>query len=277
MTFLNLIAVQKTFQNAASTYDLSARLYREVGDRLLEHLDWVRIRPEWVLDLGASTGYITQLLEKRYPYAQVVAVDFAKKMLQQSKHTYALCADAAKLPLLDASVDLIVSGLMLPWCKDIPTVLIEMQRVLKPGGLLLFSTFGPDTLGELRASWATVDTFPHVHLFFDLHDLGDALLRARFADPITQTEWLTLIYPDACSLFKDLKNAGATNLLQEQRQTLTGKNRFQKFLAEYNTYKNEAQKLPATFEIIYGHCWKFDPPVRGDEIIIPVSSLKKLR
>ena len=161
---------------------------------------------------------------------------------------------------------------MLPWCNDVTTIFKEVRRVLKPGGLFLFSTFGPDTLGEMRASWAKVDEMPHVHLFYDLHDVGDALLRAEFADPVMQTEWLTLLYRTTNGLFQDLKNTGSLNILLERRKTLTGKQRFMQFLAEYDTYRDATGKLPATFEVVYGHCWKIE---KSKEVVIPLSAIKR--
>lgn len=271
--------LRRTFQHQASHYNSGAQLAEEIGRRLLEHLDWMRIKPARILDLGAGTGYITRLLEKRYPGMEIVAVDFADRMLQQfqpdGNNMYRVCVDAEKLAFADASFDLIASNLMLPWCEKLTEVFAEMQRVLKPQGLLLFSTFGPDVLGELRASWATADDSPHVHLFFDQHDLGDALLRAHFADPVMQAEWLTLHYQHAATLFNDLKHTGAYNQLLERRQTLTGKNRWQKFLAEYETYRDQEGNLPATFEIIYGHCWKVEPKNSEGEFRIAVGDIKK--
>ncbi len=279
---LDKTAIINAFQRAASTYDAASLLAREVGDRLLEQLDWMRIKPTRILDLGAGTGYITRLLEKRYRSADIIALDLASNMLQHyqpdpAHATYRICADAMHIPLANASCDLIVSNLMLPWCEPLPELFSEIQRVLTPSGLLLFSSFGPDVLGELRASWASVDDAAHVHLFLDLHDVGDALLRAHFSDPIVQTEWLTLTYKDAKTLFQDLKHTGATNLLHERRKTLTGKRRFQRFLAEYDTYRDTEGNLPATFEIIYGHCWKLlQQPTEAGEFRIAVEDIKKL-
>ncbi len=265
--------VQKTFAHSAATYDSAGVLYHEVADRLLAHLNWVRLEPAYVLDLGAGTGYITELLKKRYPYTHIISLDFAKEMLREKK---GVCADATELPLLDNSIDLIVSGLMLPWCENNEAVFAEVRRALKPGGLFLFSTFGPDTLGEMRASWATVDDKPHVHLFFDLHDVGDALLRTGFADPVMQTEWLTMRYQDVHHVCDDLKKTGSTNILLDRRITLTGKKRFQQFSAEYDTYRDLSGKLPATFEIVYGHCWKSEKrATQTDEIVIPVSQIRR--
>ncbi len=264
--------IQKIFARSAATYQTASALYQEAAHRLLEHLDWARLQPVCVLDLGAGTGHFTELLKKRYPYAAVLAVDVVKEVLQ----TGGICADAANLPLQNSSVDLVVSGLMLPWCNDNEAVFKEVSRVLKPGGLFLFSTFGPDTLGEMRASWASVDDQPHVHLFFDLHDVGDALLRAGFADPVMQTEWLTMLYQDVYQVCRDLKQTGSSNILLDRRMTLTGKKRFLGFVAEYETYRDGAGKLPATFEIVYGHCWQAAKK-GGDarEILIPVSQIRR--
>lgn len=268
--------IRQVFQRAALTYDSAALLAREIGDRLIEHLDWMRLKPQRILDLGAGTGYISRLLRERYPVADIINVDFAQNMLRQTKSTACVCADAMKLPFMQDAFDLVVSNLMLPWCEQLPEILAETHRVLQPSGLFLFSSFGPDALGELRASWATVDDMPHVHLFLDQHDIGDALLHAHFADPIMQAEWLTLTYQKITTLFSDLKNSGAQNVLRERRQTLTGKHRFQRFLAEYDTYRDEHGLLPATFEIIYGHCWKAQ--TRKDhpqEFLIAVEDIRR--
>lgn len=268
--------LQKIAQTAP-TYDAFATLYRKIADRLLTHLECVRLAPAVILDLGAGTGYISALLKKRYPYADIIALDFVEAMLSQNadKNRVSLCADAAHLPFRDASIDLIVSGLMLPWCENAEAIFMQVQRVLKPGGLFLFSTFGPDTLGEVRASWAAVDEMPHVHLFFDLHDIGDALLRAGFADPVMQTEWLTLLYKSAESLFQDIKKTGSSNILLERRMTLTGKKRFQRFLAEYDTYCDAKGAFPATFEVLYGHCWKSVKLLKqAGEVRIPIAEIQ---
>ena len=178
----NKQVIRARFNQAAKTYELTAELSHEMAQRLLEHLDWMRLNPERIVDLGAGTGYVTQLLEERYPQAQIFSVDFAQAMLQQhrtlsNKESARICADAEHIPFADESIDLVVSDLMLPWCQDIRKIFAEIWRVLKGNGILLFSTLGPDTLGELRASWATADDEPHVHAFFDLHDVGDMLLQ----------------------------------------------------------------------------------------------------
>jgi malonyl-CoA O-methyltransferase len=269
--------LKKKITQIAHSYDAFAALYRKIADRLLMHVECMRLAPSVILDVGAGTGYISALLKKCYPCADIIALDFVEAILSQNtdKNILSLCADAAHLPFADASVDLIVSGVMLPWCENAEAIFAQVQRVLKPGGLFLFSTFGPDTLGEVRASWAAVDEMPHVHLFFDLHDIGDALLRAGFADPVMQTEWLTLLYKSTESLFQDIKKTGSSNILLERRMTLTGKKRFQRFLAEYNTYCDEKGEFPATFEVLYGHCWKDIRSLqKAGEVKIPIAEIR---
>lgn len=280
MTFFLKQDIQHAFNQAAGDYDAVAVLPQEICNRMIERLDVMRILPITILDLGAGTGYGTQLLQKRYPDATVIALDLAEKMLNNQTyrdHPYKLCADAEQLPLANNSIDLIFSNLMLPWCNDIEVVFQEVKRVLKPNGLFLFSTFGPETLKELRFSWARVDNGSHVHLFFDLHDIGDALLRAHFSDPVMDMEMLTLTYKTAKQSLDDLRISGMYNILKDRKKTLTGKHLFQRFMENYKTWRQQDGMLPNTYEIAYGHAWKINATekLRSNEIAIPVSALKR--
>ena len=207
------------FNRAADTYDQALALPAEIGKRLLDRLDYIKVAPKTILDLGSATGHQTRALEKRYPKANIIALDFATNMLCKAKqqarwftHQHFLCADATHIPLPDHSVDLIYSNLLLHWISDLPSLFSELARVLKPTGLLLFTSLGPDTLKELRQSWASINNLPHVHSFLDMHDLGDGLLKFKFADPIVDMEKITLNYSTPDKLFKDLKSLGASNL-----------------------------------------------------------------
>jgi malonyl-CoA O-methyltransferase len=277
-------AVARAFARAAAGYDAAAVLQREIGTRLVERLTLMRLEPKTVLDLGCGTGRLTYILMKRYPQVQVVGVDLAPAMLQAARHrtpwawpwqrrTQWLAADAERLPLADASCDLIVSNLMLQWCNP-DTVFAECRRLLRPGGLLLFTTFGPDTLKELRAAWQAADGGVHVHDFIDMHDLGDALLRARFADPVMDVERLTLTYTDVQSLMRDLKAIGAHNAASVRPRVLTGKARFARFKTAYEQFRDRDGRLPASYEIVYGHAWA---PVmsKAGEAHVPLTSLKR--
>ena len=158
--------VTRQFNQAASRYDGVAIMQREAGDRMLERLDFVKLKPKTIIDVGAGTGYCAKKLRERYPEASVTAVDLAQSMLETIPEPIStICASAENLPLPDDSVDLVVSNMMIHWCLDVQKAIDEMHRVLKPGGLLLFTTLGPDSLHEMRESWATVDDFNHVHHF----------------------------------------------------------------------------------------------------------------
>lgn len=253
--------VRAAFDQAAAHYDEVAVLQREVGARLLERLELIKLQPRTILDLGAGTGLLTKQLAKRYGKAQVIALDLAPAMLQEAqKHTgwfskqRFVCGDAESLPLADDSVDMIFSNLTVQWCQDLDRAFRECYRVLRPGGLLLFSTLGPDTLKELRASWQSVDGYSHVNAFIDMHDIGDALIRARLADPVMDVERITLTYGKVMDLMRDLKTLGAHNLTDGRARGLTGKQRLAAMIEAYESYRENAM-LPATYEVVYGHAW----------------------
>ncbi len=272
--------VRASFERAAAGYDAAAVLQHEVGRRLLERLEWMRVAPRRVADLGCGTGRGTAGLQARYPEAEVVALDLAEGMLGVARHSVArsdatgwVCGDLAALPFAERSVDLLYSNLALQWCLDPAAVFAELRRVLRPGGLLLFTTFGPDTLGELRASWAEVDDRNHVNAFFDLHDLGDALVRARLADPVMDCEHITLTYPDVVALMRDLKAIGAHNVTAGRPRGLTGRRALATLADAYATFRRADGTLPATYEVIYGHAWR--APADSGEASVPASALSR--
>lgn len=253
--------VRRAFERAARHYDAAAVLQHEVRGRLLERLDLVGFTPEAILDAGAGTGTGAAQLLKRYRRARVVALDIATPMLREARRRKPwframplVCADAAALPLADESTDLIFSNLMLQWCDDLDRVFREFRRILRPRGLIIFSTFGPDTLREMRAAWRSVDGYSHVNRFIDMHDIGDALVRAELAEPVMDVEHLTLTYEDVFGLMRDLKSIGAHNVLRGRHHGLTGKSRMQAFAAAYEQFR-QAGKLPATYEVVYGTAW----------------------
>jgi malonyl-CoA O-methyltransferase len=278
--------IARTFSRAARTYDDAAVLHAEVGQRLCERLDLIRLQPEVILDIGAATGRFSRLLAKRYKHASVVSLDIAEGMLLEAKRQSRwfsrqrfVCGDAEALSLKDNSVDFIFSCLALQWCPDLEQVFREFFRVLKPGGLLLFATFGPDTLKELRASWAEVDLYAHVNTFVDMHDIGDMLLRSTFSDPVMDMEYFTLMYPNVLTLMHELKALGAQTLRGARRATLMGRQRLTRLAQTYETYRKDG-RLPATYEVIYGHAWKpTDPQIKvsGTETRIPLEAIKRVK
>ena len=284
-------SVRRSFDRAAPRYDAAAVLQREIGGRLLERLDYCRLAPKTILDLGCGTGQAIGALMRRYPKARVIALDFAFGMLRLARRRgtwlnrpRVVCADAEVLPLADGCVDLIVSNATLQWCNDLDRTFSDLLRVLRPGGLLMFSSFGPDTLKELRAAWAAADGQRpgHVHVspFADMHDVGDALVRARFADPVMDAEHLTLTYPGLRDLMRDLKGIGAHNAGRDRPRGLTGPRRLAALEAAYEAHRRDG-RLPATYEVVYGHAWAPDLAARGrhtdDGFAIPVGAIGRHR
>lgn len=280
-------AARRAFAAAAASYDQAAVLQREIATRLLEQLDYVRLQPQTVLDLGCGTGFALDDLARRYRRARLLALDFAEPMLARARRRGTwrnrprlLCADLLALPLATASVDLVYSNATLQWASDLPTAFAELRRVLRPNGLLMFTSFGPDTLHELRAAWAAADggRDAHVGTFIDLHDVGDALVRAGFADPVMDAERITLTYRSTRALMADLKALGAHNVLAGRPRGLTGRHRLAAVEAAYEAQRRDG-RLPATWEVVYGHAWAPAASARApqqrtaDGVLIPVGAI----
>ena len=262
--------MRRAFEHAAHSYDQAAVLQREVNQRMLERLDWIKLDPQCVLDAGAGTGVGARALATRYPKARVLGLDIAETMLQVARTSdpwwkrsmpfwsgnlpQYVGGDLSGLPLKTSSVNLLWSNLALQWCDDLQASFSEFQRVLAPGGLLMFSTFGPDTLRELRQAFSGIDGHTHVNRFVDMHDIGDQLLYAGFSTPVMDMEMITLTYPDVLALLRELKAIGAHNVTSGRGHGLMGKRKWNAMLQHYERLRHEG-RLPATFEVVYGHTW----------------------
>jgi malonyl-CoA O-methyltransferase len=291
------LVVRRAFARAAKTYDRAAVLQREVASRMLARLDVVKLVPAAILDAGCGTGEGSMELAARYPDARVVGFDVAHAMTQMAqdrvRHGRSLyrrlvapfarargpvpafvCADLNSLPFAGVAFDLAFSNLALQWVNDLPRVFAEMRRCLKVGALFTFTTFGPDTLKELRAAFARADAHTHVNRFVDMHDIGDMLVDAGFADPVMDMEQLTLTYPDPAALMRDLKALGATNATRGRPRGLTGRGRYAKVLAHLKRIAVDG-RLPATFEVVYGHAWKGEP--RRSAEGLPIVKMERRR
>jgi malonyl-CoA O-methyltransferase len=262
-------AVRRSFEHAASTYDAHAVLQHEVCRRMLERLDYIKLKPAAILDAGTGTGNAVPGLMARYPGVPLIALDLAHPMLERARGRlkwwqtlpamrpplHLVCGDIERLPIKSGSVTLVWSNLALQWVNDLPRTLAEFCRVLAPGGLLMFSTFGPDTLKELRSAYEDTDGRTHVSRFIDMHDIGDMLVGARYADPVMDMEQVTLTYPNVRVLMRELKAIGARNSTLDRPLALSAKSVLQQVERRYEAFRREG-KLPATFEVVYGHAWK---------------------
>lgn len=253
--------VRARFNRAHRTYDQFAIAQQEVGRRLEERFDLLKIEPARILDLGAGTGQMTRALQQRYPKAQVVALDLAEQMLSVIpktgrifKRRRVVCADMHQLPFTAGSFDVVVSNFSLQWSHDLGLVMNEVARVLASGGVFVFSTLGPDTLMECRQAWSKLDSVVHTHGFLDMHDVGDALLASCFADPVMDQERLTLYYATPDELIKELRGVGVGNTHLERADGLTGREKWKGFLAGLESQR-VGQGIPLTYEVVYGLAW----------------------
>ncbi len=265
------MTLQNKFAQAAASYDSAAVLAREVGRRLGERLDCVRLAPQRMADIGCATGDGIADLQRRYPTALPLALDYAQPMLAavrarsgwlsrlRRRQVRLVNGDVRALPLASGSLDLVWSNLMLHWLgsEGLPAAFGELQRVLAPGGLLQFALLGPDTLKELRLAGAPIRDFQ------DMHDIGDLLVAAGFSDPVMEMEMLTLTYRSPRAFLADQRHLGVRNALLGQLSW----QRWRQVLASWPRVQGEDAVLPARFEIIYGHAWKLaapDPATRSE-------------
>lgn len=284
-------AVRRAFERAAATYDGAADLQRETADELLDRLAAVKIEPERVVDLGCGTGHALQGLQKLYRGAEVIGVDFSHAMAARARsrprgsarlrrRPLAICADMERLPLADASVDVVFSSLAFQWARDPVALFGEVRRVLRPDGAFMFASFGPDTLFELRAAWAEIDDRVHVSQFPDMHDIGDAMLGAGLVDPVMDVDRQRRAYEDLPALMRSIKAIGAQNAAHGRPRGLTGRGVLRRLERVYGDRTDDGRPL-ASWELVYGHAWgaQISRPGSGtaQEFHIPLESIGRAR
>jgi malonyl-CoA O-methyltransferase len=271
---LDQIAVQAQFCRVAKSYDASSVLQRHIAEELIDRLDFFGPVEDTLLDLGSATGYLGRCARRKFPRVSVVEVDMITAMAIESSKANPLVKAVISLPeklaLADESMPLVLSNLLLHWC-DVGSVFSEVARVLQIGGSFFFSTLGPDTLLELRSAWDQVDSFPHVHDFVDMHDLGDALVMAGLSEPVLDIDRLHVTYQNVSNVIDELRSIGATNVRRDRRRTWTGKNRYIRFLSACEAFFDQGGRLPTTWEVIYGVATK-DRAALGSTIPVVTGS-----
>ncbi len=256
-------AIKKSFNRSARGYDHAAVLQAEILNRLLDRLQYIKLEPRVILDLGCGTGQAISSLKKRYRKATILALDMADEMLNCARQQYSILdrkwlvnADMEQLPLCNQSIDLVFSNLALQWSNDLRQTLGELKRVGRGGGLLMFTTFGVNTLTELRDSFMQVDPAkPRVHQFMDMHDIGDMMVAAGLAEPVMDMESITMQYQSFTDLTADLKAIGATNAEITRSRGLMTAGKLKRLKEAYASIALHDNQYHATYEVIYGHAW----------------------
>ena len=255
MNRVNLI--RNSFNKAANNYNEYAVLQKEVACQLFNSIDKFNISPKNILDIGCGSGFFTTLLAKKFINSEIIALDFAENMLKKipvMPNISLICANGEQLPFKDNSFDIVGANLMLQWSDNILNQLQNIYKVLTNKGLFVFSSFGIDTLCELRKSWQKVDNNNHVNIFEDMHNIGDLLLHTGFKKPIVKMEKITLTYQNVKDLLIDLKKIGANSVINRSNKLIT-KTKLMQMIENYEQFRTKS-KIPATYEVIYGIGWK---------------------
>ncbi len=275
--------ISKAFNQQASVYEKAAKVQHEIGLRLLERLQYLKINPQYILDLGCGPGTFSRELALMYPKARVVGLDLAPAMLLESRKKQGwrskwslVAADMQQLPFATGLFDLVFANQVIHWANPLEQVFRELNRVMKVNACFMFTTLGPDTFKELKSSWAEANAHAHVNSFADMHDVGDLLLSEYFLDPVMDMEWLTAHYQTVLHLVRALKNQGVKNINPARNQGLTGKASWRLFEEQYEQLKTDNDKYPLTYEVVYGHAWKGErqKTETGVETFISLSSIK---
>lgn len=263
-------AISARFNRIAPRFDKVSFAHVHVATGLLERMALMQLSPKTVVDAGSGTGFLTSELRRRFRRAELVSLDRSLGMLRRAAKRKRLFArekhiqgDARAIPLRTDSVDIVVSNLLLPWLGEPDAMFKECARVLKTGGPLLFSSLGPDSFIELRSAWRTCGISDNIPRFIDMHDLGDALLRCGFTDPVLDVETLTVNYSNFRQLWSELRDSGSGNALVPRRGSLTGKGLFRRMESAYRDAQG-GDGIRLTLEVVFGHAWAAKPaPVRG--------------
>jgi malonyl-CoA O-methyltransferase len=276
--------IGKAFGARAAEYERVALIQNEIGKRLMARLEYLKIQPQRILDLGCGTGLCSKALALRYPKAQIVSLDLAHAMVLETKKKQnywrkwsLLTANMMQLPFEQGVFDLVFSNQAVHWGDSLHAVFRELNRVMKPNACLMFSTLGPDSFKEIRQAWSAVDAHAHVNEFSDLHDVGDALLQEHFLDPVVDMELITMHYKTLPQMVHALKGQGVRNIHPSRNKGLTGRASWNQFLKHYPM--TEEKKYPLTYEVVYGHAWRGQQlnTKNGTQTFISIAEIQKPR
>lgn len=222
-----------------------------LGETLLQRVAEFNLQPESIVNLTAGQSVITAVLATHYPQAKVTTIDYMPLQLQ-----------LASLPIATHSVDMVFCPMLLHWCIAPENLMQEIQRILKPNGVLLFSVLGPDSLIELRQVLLTLSDKPYIPVFTDMHNWGDLLQNLKFKNPVVDVDYYTVYYNNFAQLMLNLRSQGPTYFLREMNKGLITPHQWQELEHAYEAYR-DAQGLALTLEVVCGIA--FGPVLRSEE------------
>lgn len=273
--------MRRRFERAAASFDDADFVHAVTREGLLARLQPLVVEASTVVDLGSATCSTSQALSKRFGRAHVISVDLAHNMLQRGRKKRAwfsrssfVQATAAALPFSAQSIDVVFANLLLPWVDDPNQVFSEIARILRKGGVFAFATLGPDSLLEIRRAWSQVDNNAHVNHFLDMHDLGDGLVNAGFADPVLDVDRLSISYDNTEKMFADLTAVGGRNALRQRNHALVGKQHFRQMTEELQRSGTDG-KITLDLELVFGHCWGAGPRMDATNYRIDANTIPR--
>lgn len=279
---LDNVQILRQIKATHATYDQFAAVQKELTRRALSRLDYIKQQPQCILDLSLQSRDSEPVLRRLYPTAYCVStspviLDLpARPWRFFRKSQPRVVVPFADLPFQESSIDFIFMSLKLLWVNERQRLLQDCYRVLKPGGMLLFTTLGPDTLSELRQAFLAGDQYDHVHPFMDMHDIGDMLVQVGFQQPVMDVEHVVLEYQTLSGLTEDLRKTGSTNALIKRERGLMTPRQWKRVEQAYPRLAEGA--YGATFEWIYGHAWVGQHKQHiqeGKTVFVPLSSLER--
>ena len=267
------IKILKSFDAKSSSYDEYSFVQKEVSERMIKRLKFLKSKPLNILDIGCGTGYLSNLISRHLPNSNIVCMDFSYEMVSQCKNKNIklepLVADAEYMPFKTSTFDLVISSFTLHWCQQIDKIFSDIFRILKNNGNFMFTTVGPDTLKELRDAYKLIDNYEHINTFDDMHTYGDILLSSGFHDPVMDVERLIIEYKNFNEVLQSLRKTGASTVIYNKSKFTAKKSL--KNLERYYKKNNKNGLFPVTYEMIYGVAWKRSTqnPI-NNEVVIPI-------